>query len=182
MNKGRKESKSNASIGAQVFYCVMLLLGVILGVWEVYIYGFTVINVVIPVSIVLTVGITAFLFNKGHYRKIFNMHGIFFPLLQNIGSWGFISCYLVMAVNYYGADVDARNVKLPIKSKSWRVPLKGSRNKRSPYVIVNHMGIDKELVFAYADTKRVNAAKIVTLNIRQGLLGFDIIDHYDVVD
>ncbi len=182
MSNRRIESKNDELISRKILYCVLLLIGVILGVWEVYIYRFTMISIVIPVSIVLIVGTTVFFFNQGHYKKLFNVRGVFFPLLQNILSWGFISCYLFMAVNYYGADIEVRNVQLTIKSKSSRIGLKSNRNKRSPLVIVNYSGIDKELVFTYAETKRVDAAKKVRLAIRRGLLGFDVIDHYDVVD
>lgn len=165
-----------------MFYCAILLIGVLLCCWGVYIHRFTIINTTVPIAIVLIVGVSVFFFNSNHYKKVFNVHGVFFPLLQNICSWGFISCYLFMAVNYYGADTEVRNVELPIKFRKWKVGIKSNRNKRYPVVIVNYFGIDKELVFAYADTKRVNAAKKVIVAVRHGSLGFDVVDHYDVAD
>jgi hypothetical protein len=181
----RKETVKNQSklfTGWKIFYCLAFITGAILSIFEVYLYRLTIISVTIPVSIILTVGVSTFLFGRSHYKRNFNTRGIFFPLFQNIISWGFISCYIFMAVNYYGADSEVRRIEFEIKSKSSMPGSKGNRDKRSPLVTINYFGMDKELVFKYVDTKRVHAATKVTVTVKRGLFGFDVLDHCDVVD
>jgi hypothetical protein len=157
-------------------------MGAILSVFEIYLYRLTIISVTIPISIILIVGLITFLLSRSHYKRNFNTRGIFFPLFQNIISWGFISCFVFMAVNYYGAEPEVRRIEFDIKSKSSMPGSKGNRDKRSPLVTINYFGVDKELVFKYVETKRVDAARKVTVTVKRGLLGFDVVDHYDVVD
>lgn len=182
MRKETIKRQSKLFTGWQIFYCITLMIGVVLSVFEVYLYRLTIISITIPISIILIVGVTTFLFNRSHYNRNFNTRGIFYPLFQNIISWGFISCYVFMAANYYGSGTEVRHVEFDIKSKSSMPGYKGRRNERSPFVTINYFGMKKELIFGYADTKRVDAASKVTLTVKRGLLGFDVLDHYDVMD
>ena len=85
-----------------------------------------------------------------------------------------------MAVNYYLADKTITEYKFEIKEKSSMPGFKGHRNERKPLVRIDYSNIEKELVFRYVDTEKVNKADRVTVMVRKGGLGFDILDDYDV--
>jgi hypothetical protein len=55
------------------------------------------------------------------------------------------------------------------------------RSERQPLVIFDYFGFEKELVFHFSDTEKVNSADIVKVSIKKGGLGFDILESYDVV-
>jgi hypothetical protein len=166
----------------KVFYFVTALTGIILLYFEIHIYRLTIIPIAIPISISLLVGIVTFLFNKNHYKNTFNTRGPFFPLVQNIGSWGFISCYLFMATNYYFADPELKDLQFEIKSKSSMPGPKRRRHETKPTVTIDYFGFNKELVFKFKDTERVENADKLKLTVKKGLIGFDIVNHYDTVD
>ena len=85
-----------------------------------------------------------------------------------------------MAVNYYLADKKITEYKFKIKEKSSMPGYEGHRNERKPLVRIDYSNIEKELVFRYVDTEKVNKADRVTVMVRKGGLGFDILDDYDV--
>jgi len=163
------------------FYAAILFIGLILAVFEVTIYQSTVINVFIPISITGFVGFIAFWFNKNHYNKIYMLNGNFFPLLNNVFSWGFITCYIFMAVNYYFPDHEITIYKFPIVEKSSMSGGKGNREKRQPLVRIDYFGVEKELVFGYSNTHKVDKADSVQVTVRKGKLGFDVFEHYNVL-
>jgi hypothetical protein len=166
----------------KMFYYLTFLTGITLLFLEIFIYRVTIIRTIIPITIILVVGITAFIFNRNHYKATYNVHGLFFPLMQNIVSWGFIACYLFMATNYYLAHNELKDLKFEIKSKSSMPGPKRRRDERKPFVTIDYFGFKKELVFNYEDTERVENADKINLTVREGLLGFDIVDHYDLVE
>lgn len=165
-----------------MFYYLTFLTGITLLVLEIFIYRVTIIRTIVPISIILVVGVAAFFINRNHYKTTYDVQGIFFPLMQNIVSWGFIACYLFMATNYYLADDELKDLKFEIKSKSSMPGSKRRRDERKPLATIDYFGFKKQLVFNYEDTERVENADKINLTVRKGLLGFDIVDHYDVVD
>lgn len=166
----------------KVFYFITFLTGIALMVFEIHIYRVTIIRVIIPISIILSVGLIAFIINKNHYKSTYEVKGSFFALMQNMVSWGFIACYSFMATNYYLADNELKDSSFQIESRSSMPGPKGRRDERKPLVTIDYFGFKKELVFHFRDTERVENADNVSVIIRKGLLGFDILDHYDVVD
>jgi len=162
------------------FYTLTLFTGIVLLVFEINIYRKTIIDFYIPSSIILVVGLLTFYFNRHHYKKTYLLTGDFFPLMQNLFSCGFISCYIFMATNYYSADKATTKYQFLIKEKSSMPGRKYHRNERQPLVRVDYFNFEKELVFRYSDTDKVNKADSVILSIRKGGLGFDILDEYDV--
>jgi hypothetical protein len=49
-------------------------------------------------------------------------------------------------------------------------------------VTIDYFGLQKELVFRYEDTEKVENADEVSLTVKNGFFGFDILDHYEPVD
>ncbi|MFT3947424.1 MAG: hypothetical protein QM763_10690 [Agriterribacter sp.] len=86
-----------------------------------------------------------------------------------------------MAVNYYLADKNIIENKLSIKDKHSISGPKGNGNQRKPVVVVDYLGIEKDLIFTYPDTKKVDDSDSVKIKIRRGFLGFDITYEYDVI-
>ncbi len=181
MNRANKTISQQADRW-KVFYIITFLTGIILMVFEIHIYRLTIINAIIPTSVILTVGTIAFTINWSNSRTAFNAKGIFSALTQNMGSWGFIACYLFMATNYHFANNELKDLSFVIESKSSMTGPKGRRNERKPLVIIDYYGFKKELVFSFNDTKRVEKADKVNVTVRKGLLGFDILEHYDVIE
>jgi hypothetical protein len=163
------------------FYTIFAFFGLILMCLEIPIYRNTFIKIGILLFIVLFIGVITFFLSKTHYKKTYNLKGVFFPLLQSILSWGFISSYLFLATNFYFADKDSTEHILKIKSKS---SIPGARTKinRQPTAKFDYSGFEKEIVFYYSDSKLVDKAESIKLHIRKGALGFDIIGDYAVIN
>ena len=164
----------------EIFYFVMGLLGLVLIFLEIDIYRVTIIKLSIPIFIICFVGLITFFITGKNYNKTYSKKGFLFPLAQNIISWGFVASYVFMATNYYLADNNVKRYTFQIKRKS---SLSASRrtSTRDPLVAFNYFGSDKELVFRYTYTNKVAQADSVVIGIKKGLLGFEIIDNYDVI-
>jgi len=162
------------------FYFSVFLIGLILFVFEIAIYRKTLIASYIPISIVAVTGFIGFYFSNEHYKKIYSTAGDFITLVQNLGSWGFICCYLFMAANYYLANPVVKNYEAKIIEKSSMPGPKGSRSEREPLVRFKYFDFEKELVFKFKDTEKVSSADSVKINIKKGALGFEVLESYDV--
>jgi hypothetical protein len=141
--------------------------------FEVHIYRVTIIETYIPVSIIFIIGFVAFYYNRHHYKSVYMLKSNFYPLLQNLFSWGFISCYVFMAANYYFASKQESEFKFAIKEK-------GTMPKGAPLITFNYFNFKKELVFKVIDANKVETADSVIINVSKGGLGFDILSDYDV--
>jgi hypothetical protein len=160
------------------FYGISFFAGVVLMVFEVWIYRRTIIHIGIPISIIVGLGIVSFLFIKGHYRRIFKVKGVFFPLMQSMLSFGFIACYLFMAGNFYWANDGLRTYEFKIAEKSSMPGRKGKINERTPLVRFDYFGMKKELVFGSNSAEKVHNSSYVTLTMKKGAFGFDVIETY----
>ncbi|SOD14597.1 hypothetical protein SAMN06297358_1654 [Pedobacter xixiisoli] len=58
---------------------------------------------------------------------------------------------------------------------------KHHRNERQPLVRIDYFSFEKELVFRYADTDKINKADSVRVTVRKGGLDFDVLEDYDVL-
>lgn len=176
INKSKQLSKLN------VFDQLTILTGLVLIGFATGIYRETIIGPTIPIFIILAVGLTTFFLTKSHYNRIHEFQRLIIPLMQCIASWGFIAGYLFMAINYYLADNELKEKQFKIESKSSIPGPRGKSRERRPTVTIDYFGFKKELFFSFRDTERVKNASKVNVTIRKGLLGFDILNHYDVVD
>ncbi|WP_035647155.1 hypothetical protein [Flavobacterium sp. ASV13] len=164
----------------KIFYYFIFILGITLLFFEILIFRKTLVSVYVPIFIILIVGFLAFYLSKKHLKEIYPISSNFILIVQNLGSWGFISCYLFMAANYYLSDTITKEFKTVIKEKSSMPGPKGSRDKRDPLVRFNYFGSEKELVFKFKETEKVNSADSVKVIIKKGGVGFDVLESYDV--
>ena len=187
MSLSWNDIKSEAVSGSKhyklwkAFYFLNAVVGIFLLILEIEIYRKTIIDFYIPLIVILIVGTIAFIFNKRHYQKIYSLHGIFFPLMHNIFSWGFISCYPFMDLNYYFANKDIMNHTFPIKYKSSLPGGRRHRNERQPLIAIDYFGFEKELVFRFSQTEKVKRADSANIESNKGFLGFDILVNCYVV-
>ncbi len=164
----------------ETYYFVLGLAGCILIILEIDIYRVTIINKSILLIIILIAGLLAFILNWSRYNKTYPSTGIILHLAQSIISWGFISAYVFMAINYYFAGREISESMYPIKSKSTMSA--GRRTYlRNPTVKIDFDGIEKELVFQRLATTVVKSADSVKIDIREGFFGFDVLQSYEAI-
>lgn len=162
------------------YYTTTLFLGLILMYFVTIIQRKTIINFGILLIIALIVGLLTFTLNKAHYKMTYNLKSNFFPLMQNFISWGFVTCYLFVATNYYLADKDKKEYRFQIKSKSsMAADRKG--DARLPTATIDYFDFDKELVFNSEDYGLLIKSDSVKIQIKKGALGFDIICDYKLM-
>lgn len=105
-------------------------------------------------------------------------HWILHYVLHTCMTGGFI-LFSFMATNFYFADNQINKRTFVINTKGSLSGSKRHRSERKPYVLINYDGIEKQLIFSYSDTDKINSAKKVHLNIKKGFLGFDILESYE---
>jgi len=161
------------------FYSAAFMVGIVLIIFEIFIFRVTIIPYYIPLGLIIVIGFLGYLITSTHLDYVEPGGNIFLKLIYGCCSWGFIACYLFMATNYYLAENESTPLTYPIIEKDSITGSKGSRDKRLPVVRIYYKGSMKELVFTYADTDKISRAKSVYLHLKKGALGFDVISEYD---
>lgn len=176
---GQRVSSGNKKLDKLVGF--LFILGLILLYLEILIFRETIIDLTIPLIIWLTPGVvmTPLLYGKMNNIDGMKAHWSLHYVLHTCMTGAFI-LYFFMASNFYLADnqIEKKSFKI-IRTGSLPGP-KGSRNEREPYVFINYEGLEKQLLFSFNVTDKINSAKEVELSVRKGFFGFDILDKYEV--
>jgi hypothetical protein len=161
----------------------LFLLGVILTIWEIYIYRVTFISVYIPIAIWILSGILM----TPLLKRTFNIYcfnpyrpgqtPMFFHYLYNIVSFGGILIFLFMWINQTFNDKTKTVVTVPIVSYGHFA--KSRRSCGEPYVHVIYKEIEKELVFPCGI--EIEKYSSVYIEITKGLFGFEIIMNKNLI-
>jgi hypothetical protein len=161
----------------QIPYFLLFILGGCLIILEIHIYRQTLIDLYIPLAIIFSTGIIASLIDHKRFFEWYgkNVKTVFYILCQNIVSWGFIICTLLMGLNFYFSENKVYNDLFPIVKWSSMPGSKGNRGERTPLVVVHYKGMEKELIFANKFLSSLNEYKYVELRVKRGCLGFDIL-------
>ena len=162
----------------KVIYTIACITGMVFIVCEIGLFRYTIISPAIPMGIIIVVGLAAFFIDKNHYLETYNIKGWFFPLFQNILSWGFFACYLFIAANYYLSFSPAKSYKFKITAESSINGGRGSGYKQIPTVYIDYFGFKKELLFNNDERAQVVKPESVLVTAKKGLLGFDILTSY----
>jgi hypothetical protein len=162
----------------KVIYAIACIAGIIFLMCEVGLFRYTIISPGIPAGIIIAVGLVAFVIDKNRYQQTYAIKGWFFPLFQNIFSWGFFACYLFVAANYYLSTGPAKSYKLKIVEVSSTNGGRGDGYKQIPTVYIDYFGFKKELIFNNDDRARVIHPQSVLVTAQKGFLGFDILTSY----
>jgi len=176
-----KERVSEGNKKLDALITVLFFLGLILLLWEIFIYRRTIIELKIPLLIWLIPGIflTPLLYDK--FNKIDGMraHWILHYVAHTCLTGAFL-LFGFMALNFYVADDYSIHKQFEIIRKGSLPGPKGHRDERKPYVEIDYNGLEKQLVFKHSETEKIDSAKFVNLTVRKGLWGYDILDQYDV--
>ncbi|MCY1635154.1 hypothetical protein [Marinifilum sp. D737] len=176
--KGRV-SKGNKKLDNIIVF--LFILGIALLTCEIYIYRKTLIELKIPLMIWLTPGIvlTPIFYNKLNDIDGMKAHWSLHYILHSCMTGAFV-LFSFMAVNYFFADNEVVSKKFKVQETGSLSGGKGSRNKRSPYVVINYEGMEKQLVFSNSQMDKVMNSKWAVLKVRKGRLGFDVLENYTV--
>ena len=160
---------------------VLFILGLISLVFEIILYRKTIIELKIPLIIWLTPGIilTPLLYNRMNDIDGMKAHWTMHYILHTCMTGAFI-LYAFMATNYYLATDYAETKTFKVIEKGSLPGSKNNRSERQPYVMINYEGMEKQLIFSYPETTKINSAKTATLRVKKGLWGYDILENYDV--
>jgi hypothetical protein len=161
---------------------IAFFAGLVLTILSIYLYRVTVISWTVPFLIWLVAGLALLPFLRGRLSTHLKMNGLFYQVIYSGLGFGGIVLYLVMAMNYYTVSGTSTTYKLNIIEKSSMPGTKGRRSERHPLVRVQYFDREKELVFDYADTRRVELADSATVEVKRGGLGFDVLVSYNVVE
>lgn len=174
------ERVSNGNKKLDYLVVVLLFLGLILLIWEIFIYRRTIIELNIPLFLWLTPGVflTPLLYKRINYIDGIKTHWTLHYILHTFMTGAFI-LFSFMASNLYFADNKIENKKFDIIGKGSLPGSKRHRNERKPYVMINYEGMEKQLIFSYPETDKINSAKKVNLTVKRGLWGFDILEIYE---
>lgn len=154
----------------KAFYYIIGIAGIFLMIFQVDIYRSTIIPVKIPLIVVLFGTVVGFLITYKNYNNTYQTKRLLYPLLQSLCSFGFITCYIFMALNYYCADKEIENRLFAI----YDISTMGSKYPK-PVFNIDYDGFEKQLVLSNSQLKDVKSTKEVMLIIRKGLFGFDVI-------
>jgi hypothetical protein len=159
----------------------LFFVGLILLVWQIFIYRRTIIDLNIPLFICFTPGLilTPLFFKKLNYIDGTRGHWTLHYLFHTITVGGII-LFCFMSSNFYLANNVSVQSKFKIIDRGSLPGRKRHRDERSPYVIINYNGMNKQLIFSYEKMDEVMAAKYLLLKVKKGLWGFDILDEYTV--
>ncbi len=161
----------------------LFLIGIILTVWEIYIYRVTFISVYIPLSIwVLTGLIMTPIFKTTFNIYCFNPYtpgqtSMFFHYLYNIVSFGGIVVFLFIWTNQTFNDKTKTVLTLPIISYGHLA--KSRRGCGQPYAHIVYKNKEKELIFP-CETE-IEKFSSVYIEVSRGLFDFEIITNKTLV-
>ena len=167
-----------------IFYQIAFFIGLVLIVWEIFIFRRTVVPLGLLLFIILVVGSLATFFDFKKYSSTYDLKGwklYFFAFIQNTFSWGFITCSILILSNYYFSKSEIMDRKYEIVEKSSLTGSKGSRSKRKPLVVIKYEERMKELVFPNKYYKELEHYKYVNLSTKKGFIHWDIIVKQELV-
>lgn len=159
-----------------IFYQIVFYIGLILIIWEISIFRRTIISLGLLLSIVGGIGSVSAYLDFKNYRKTYDLNGwklYFFAFMQNTLSWGFITCSILVLSNYYfsaGQIIDGKYAIIETSS------MPGSkRSIRKPLVRIDYKGKTKELIFSNKFYDELEEYSHVSMSVKKGFLGWDII-------
>jgi len=175
---GERVSSGNKKLDSLVV--ILFFLGLILLLWEIFIYRKTIIEFKIPLIIWLTPGIflTPVLYKTMNYIDGMMAHWTLHYILHTCMTGSFV-LFAFMASNYYFAENQIEQKTFKIIGNGSLAGAKGQRSKRIPFVMIKYQGMEKQLIFSYSETDRINSAEMVNLTVKKGLWGFDILEKYE---
>jgi hypothetical protein len=147
-------------------------------VWEVTLYRKTFIDIRILWSIIFGVGLLAALIDLKNYRQTYSYRGLksfVFAFGTNLCIWGFSTCTLFMATNFYLGEERVSTTTCKIVDRYSMSGSKGDRSRRKPVFTISYDNARKDIHFGPDYFNELNSFQFVEVKTRKGLLGFDVI-------
>jgi len=149
--------------------------------FQIQVFRNTIINWLIPASIIIVIGIVSFLMDFKNYKRTYEYSGIglyLYSSMHYIIGFGFIACSIFILTNYYFADQNVKTESYEIVDRtSIRGTTKHRIGKEQPVFTINYKGKKKELVFFSEYYEKMNFYKTVEFETRKGLFGFEILEN-----
>ena len=168
----------------KILYPTVFFVGLILIIFEIHIFRNTIINLSIPIGIIFFVGIISIILDfknyKKTYKKVYKKNRIvlyIYSVMQNIISYGFITCSIFMLVNFYLADKKQVKKTFEIVERTSLPGPEYHREERNPTFSIVYNGKIKELVFEQMYYNNMNSYNYIELEIKKGFFGFDILEN-----
>jgi hypothetical protein len=162
---------------------LLFLVGLILTIWEIYIYRVTFISVYVPLCIWILTG----LLMTPIFRKTFNIYcfnpytpertPMFFHYFYNIVSFGGVLMFLFLWANQTFNDKSKRVITVPIVSYGHLA--QSRRGCGAPYAHIIYKEKEKELIFPCGT--EVEKYSSVYVETAKGLFGFDVITNKTLI-
>lgn len=162
----------------KILYPTIFILGLFLMAWQVTIFRNTIIDLLIPIGIIFTVGRIASILDVKNYGRTYKYSGIklyLYSSMHYLFGYGFIVYSIFMLTNFYLADKNHIKKSFEIVERSSISESKHHREKRKPTFKINYKGKIKELVFQHKYYEKREFYKNVELEIQKGYFGFDIL-------
>src|ERR1700709_763363 len=135
-------TKASTIKAYKTFYFITFFVGLILMIFEVRLYQKTIIPAKDVLILIFFVSIIFFFIIKKKYKNTYQTKNSFYAFAQATASFGFIACYIFMALNFYLADS-----KIEVKSFSILSKHTIGSKYPQPAIEINYEGIEKQLVF-----------------------------------
>ena len=158
------------------FYQVVFFAGLILMIWEITIFRKTVISLGFLLLIIFGIGSIASFLDFKNYSQTYDLKGwklYFFNFTQNILSWGFIACSILVLSNFYLSEGEIVEEKYEIIETSSMTGSKRNRSKRKPLVRIEYKGKMKELVFSNRFYNELEEYNYVNIGVKKGFFNWD---------
>ncbi|MFM2224350.1 MAG: hypothetical protein RJA07_552 [Bacteroidota bacterium] len=162
----------NSILENKSFYTITFFVGLALGILGTSLFRLTIVPVWIIILVICIATIVAFFIIKKKYLNTYKKSNILYPLGQSLVSFGIMASFCFMALNYYLADKNT-------ETKSFKILHKHSigTDPSQPALEINYNGASKQLVFQVWQQAKIDNFKFVTLEIKKGFLGYDVISN-----
>ena len=157
------------------FYFITAIVGMVLFVSQIGIYRKTIIPFKIPFTLTFIFAVLTFFIIHKKYRQTYQNKNIFFPFAQSYVSFGFIACYIFIALNFYLADNNFEVKSFPILRKHTI----GAKHPQ-PAIEIDYEGLEKQLVFYTVQQKQVDSSTQISLTVKKGFFGYDIFSNIEL--
>ena len=162
----------NKSSRTNIILSTLFFTGLILTIFEINIYHDTIIDWKIPTAIWFFSGLLTLPFTSKYLVNYYSTTNIFMQLVFTITGFGGLLVFSFMAINYY-FSLDSRSEIIRTEILKTGHLAKGRNGCGNPYADVIIKSAEKELIFP-CDFD-IEKYKFVTLTVKRGLLGFDIV-------
>ena len=149
---------------------ILFIIGFSLGAFSINLYRSTIIDWKIPTSIWFFSGLIMTPFFRKILAKYYNIKILFLQFIYNLIAFGGIFVFSFMATNFYSK-------KSNLNEKEYEI-LKKRSTRREQIIVIEYDGKEKEIYFSKYKKREVRNAKNVILQIKDGRLGYEVIETY----